>query len=50
MFFKSLFCKHEWVKDKTVRIWYDKERNIIDKQYDVYICPKCLKAKKVHFI
>lgn len=47
---KSLFCRHEWQFQKTVRIWWDKETNVIDQQYDVYVCPKCLKVKKVKFI
>ena len=47
---RSLFCKHEWQFQKTVRIWWDPEANVIDRPYDVYICPKCLKVKKVKFI
>jgi len=47
---RSLFCKHEWQFHKTVRIWWDPEANVIDQQYDVYVCPKCLKVKKVKFI
>ena len=47
---RSLFCKHEWQFHKTVRIWWDPEANVIDRQYDVYVCPKCLKVKKVKFI
>ena len=47
---RSLFCKHEWQCQKTVRLFWDKKCDMIAEQYDVYVCPKCLKVKKVHFI
>ncbi len=47
---RSLFCKHDWQFQKTVRIWWDKSAGVIDQQYDVYICPKCLKVKKIRYI
>ena len=45
----SLFCKHEWQYKKTVRVWWDQTNRILDKEYDIYVCPKCLKTKRVYF-
>ena len=52
--FCSLFCRHKWEYKHTVVIndgdLYQMEfGNVVLHQYDVYICPKCLKTKKVHF-
>lgn len=52
--FCSLFCKHKWEYKHTVVV-YDGDLatmglgDIELHRYDVYVCPKCLKTKKVRY-
>jgi hypothetical protein len=52
--FCSLFCKHKWEYKHTIEI-NDSEfyamglGDVLIHRYDVYVCSKCLKTKKVHY-
>ena len=49
---KSLFCNHEWKHIHSVQeIGYDYliGEKVTIGHYDVYVCQKCLKKKKIKY-
>ena len=48
---KSLFCCHQWKHVHSVReVDYDIFQNKrVVGAYDVYLCEKCLKKKKIRY-
>ena len=49
---KSLFCNHQWKHVRSVQeVDYDifQKRRVIVGVYDVYLCEKCLKKKKIRY-
>ena len=48
---KSLFCKHEWRCAHSVQeMDYNfRGERVVVGAYDVYVCQKCLKKKKISY-